>query len=328
MNTDLNKASFSIFSALLLSAFFALLYAPAAALAGAKDGLSVCAAIIVPSLFPFLVLSSMATQLGLPRILARYAAPVMQRVFGLSGMAAAPLLLGFLGGYPVGAAAIAELVKRDELSLNEGERLLPVCNNTGPAFIVGVAGTAIFGSGKIGLGLYLCHIIAALLLAVLFRGKGSETSCAAMDAPIAVPGFAAVLTGAVKGSVLSCLNICGFVVFFSVLRSLLDALGVFQSLTLFLAQSTNSDIGFYRSLLCGIMELGSGISSMRALAATPRNLALCSFILGFGSLSVHCQTLAAISGTKLKCARHFVGRIGHGIISAILTFLLFTLLRI
>ena len=46
------------------------------------------------------------------------------------------------------------------------------------------------------------------------------------------------------------------------------------------------------------------------------------------SSSVTAETLAAISGTKLKCARHFVGRIGHGIISAILTFLLFTLLRI
>ncbi|MBR4952936.1 MAG: hypothetical protein IKZ30_00315, partial [Oscillospiraceae bacterium] len=87
------------------------------------------------------------------------------------------------------------------------------------------------------------------------------------------------------------------------------------------------EIAFVRSLLVGILELGSGIGSMSGLLNTPLNLALASFILGFGSLSVHCQTLAVLSGTKIKCARHFVGRILIGLVSAFITLAFSTLLQ-
>ena len=59
--------------------------------------------------------------------------------------AAAPFLLGLCGGYPAGAEAVAGLVRDGTLRPEEGARLLPVCNNTGPGFIVGVAGAAVFG---------------------------------------------------------------------------------------------------------------------------------------------------------------------------------------
>lgn len=59
---------------------------------------------------------------------------------------------------------------------------------------------------------------------------------------------------------------------------------------------------------------------MSGLSPTPLNLALASFILGFGGLSVHCQTISVLEGTNMKCARHFTGRILHGALSALFTF--------
>lgn len=82
------------------------------------------------------------------------------------------------------------------------------------------------------------------------------------------------------------------------------------------------ELHFVRAFFTGLMELGCGIGSMEGLAATPANLALASFILGWGGISVHFQTLAVISGTDIKGVRHFAGRLLSGCISAAITFLL------
>ena len=89
-----------------------------------------------------------------------------------------------------------------------------------------------------------------------------------------------------------------------------------------------SAAGALFAALAGVLELGAGVSALRGAPPTPGNLALCSFLIGFGSLSVHCQTLAAASRAGLKTARHFAGRLLHGCLAALAAFLLFTLLRI
>ena len=114
---------------------------------------------------------------------------------------------------------------------------------------------------------------------------------------------------------------------FSTLRAMLDALGITSAAAGVLIERFSLPPQFAFALLTGFLELGGGISAMHGMAATVQNLALCSFLLGFGSLCVHCQTLAAVAGAKIKTARHFVGRLLHGAISAGITFLLFTLLQ-
>lgn len=322
----MKKSAFYCSLAMALAGFALLLYAPAEAAAGARRGLSVCAGVIIPSLFPFLILSSLLTALGFPRLLAKAVGPLMGTLFGVSGAAAAPLLLGLTGGYPVGAAATAELVKRGELSAEEGSRLLPFCNNTGPAFIVGAAGSGVFGSAKLGLLLYLCHILAAVAVGLLFSIGKSRRQFEKTDLTLEVNSLAEALPESVKGAVSATLNICGFVVFFSVVTALLDALGAFSGAAGLLAVHLGMELRFARALLAGFLELGGGISAMSGLAPAPANLALASFVLGFGGLSVQCQTLSAVGETDIKISRHFAGRLLHGLISAGITFFLARLL--
>ena len=46
--------------------------------------------------------------------------------------------------------------------MTEAERLLAFCNNSGPAFILGVVGVGVFGSSRVGLLLYLAHAAASI----------------------------------------------------------------------------------------------------------------------------------------------------------------------
>ena len=86
------------------AAFAALLLNAAAAAQGCRDALSVCAGLIIPSLFPFFVLSALFNRLGLPGVLGRLFAPAAVRLYGISGAGASALLIGLTGGYPAGAA--------------------------------------------------------------------------------------------------------------------------------------------------------------------------------------------------------------------------------
>ena len=81
--------------------------------------------------------------------------------------------------------------------------------------------------------------------------------------------------------------------------------------------------GVLGRLLAPVTARLFGIGAMQGLAATPQNLALCAFLIGWGGVSVHCQTAAVLAGTTLKSARHTAGRFLHGVFSVILI-LIFT----
>ena len=309
---------------LALCAFTGLLLCPAASTGGAKAGLLLCSGIIIPSLFPFAVIGNVFTELGLPQKLAGVFSPVTKKLFGVSGSGSAAFFLGITGGYPLGAISVSELYSKGILQKSEAERLLGFCNNSGPAFIISVAGSAVFGSVKIGVFLYAVHILAALLTGMLLKGR--EYPARPLSAPTSGVGLSVALTSSVKRAAASMVTVCGFVVFFSVVVGLLDAAGTLSMLTGAISSRFGTELHFSRSLLTGFLELGTGTSSMLGLRADALNLALCSFLLGWGGISVHAQASAVIREGGLSPARHTFGKLLHGGLSALITFLAFPLL--
>lgn len=206
--------------ALAAAALLALLGWPEAASGGVRGGLATCGEVIIPSLFPFFVLSAAVSELGIPQRLARRLAEPMSRLFGVSGAGASALVLGVLGGYPLGAASAADMAGRGVITPEECSRLLGFCNNSGSAFLVGAAGVGVFGSVRAGMALYACHVAAAVTSGVLMRGAHTAPAAAAPDVPEVRPG---ALARAVTASVKNILNVCGFVVIFSAVCSALDA---------------------------------------------------------------------------------------------------------
>ena len=122
----------------LMGATLALLLYPQASMEAARTGLQLCGNVIVPSLFPFFVLSSLVVELGLAGHLGRLLEGVMRPLFRVNGACASAFALGFIGGYPVGAKTAISLYQNGMCTKTEAERLLAFCNNSGPAFILGV----------------------------------------------------------------------------------------------------------------------------------------------------------------------------------------------
>ena len=109
------------------------------ALAGASEGISICLNTLIPSLFPFILLSILlAGSLSGQEIpILRPATKHCRIPKGTESL----LAIGFLGGYPVGAQNVALLHRAGQLSDQQATRMITICNNAGPAFIFGILGS-------------------------------------------------------------------------------------------------------------------------------------------------------------------------------------------
>ena len=307
-----------------LCAFAALALCSGQVIESCRYAVELCLTLILPSLFPFFVLSVLLNRLGLPGYLGRLLTPLASRIYGITGAGASALLMGLTGGYPLGAAYIADMERCGAITAREGERLLGFCNNSGPAFIIGAVGAGAFGSGKAGLLLYLCQVLSALLTGLFFRQKDycREIPPLHLDSVY----ISQALPEAVKQAMGALLNVCGFVMCFTVVVGLLDAGGAFSLLCGYLAAAFGLELQFVHAALTGVLELGSAAGALRGLAPTPLNMALAAGILGWGGISVHFQTLAVLAGSKIKGALHFAGRLISASIGMVLAYTLSMLL--
>lgn len=313
-------------TALALCAFGGLLVFPESAAEGARQGLSLCAYVIIPSLFPFAVLAGLLLELRLPDALGKLTAPLMKKLFRVSGQGSAAFFLGLAGGYPLGALTLSQMYSSGQLEKREAQRLLSFCDNCGPAFIIAMAGANIFHSSAVGFFLYGVHIAAAVLTGLILRPRKTSAVGAKSVEIKKTPDFSEGFSVSVKRATASAITVTGFVVFFSVLMALLDAVGILPQLCGRLSLALGTELHFTRSLLTGFLEIGTGIGSMRGLSVSPQNIALCAFILGWGGLSVQAQATAIIKESGLSAKSHLLGKLLHGVLSALLSFFGFMLL--
>ena len=242
-----------------------------------RDGLALCAQSVVPALFPFFVLSGLFISMGCAGVLA----PALGRLPGVSPAGASAFLLG--------ALRAAGLCGREE-----GECLLTCCNNAGPAFIFGVAGLGCFGSLRAGAALYAIHIGSAALVGLLHRRRGGS-SAGALPAAIRMRPSQALID-AVQSAAGAMVQVCAFVVFF------LTALRLLTGLT-----------GWSHPALLGFFELTNGILR---LPPTRAGFVWAAALLGWGGLSVHCQTAAVLRGAGLSFRPYLRGKALQAALSA------------
>ena len=306
----------------LLLATLALVVWPQQSMEAAKTGLQLCYNVIIPSLFPFFVLSSLVVELGLAGYVGRALEGIMRPLFNVPGCCASAVALGFIGGYPVGARTAISLYEKGMCTKTEAERLLAFCNNSGPAFILGVVGAGIFSSSRVGVLLYLAHAAASLCIGILFRfyKRGEKGGEEKGRLNFQTQRLSVAFTGSVKNSFMSTLNICAFVVFFTVVIRMLLVSGALPALSGALS-TLLSPLGMTEQwgerLLTGVLEISSGVWSLVGDGSLSGRLTMAAFMLGWAGISVHCQVLSFLGGSGLSVRTYLVGKMLHGGLSAL-----------
>ncbi len=255
---------------------------PTAVISGIGDGLETCAGVVVPSLFPFMVVSSFVAGVPGSYKITKLVSPLMRYVFRLPAAAFPALLFGLVGGYPVGCSVAAELYERGRIGCEHAQRLTLFCVNAGPAFTVTAVGAVMLGNVRLGAVLFasVCaaSLIAAVLLGFMAPVPPKESVADEENEPVS-----AVFVGSVERSAHAMLGICAWVTAFSCLFSLLGAIGL--------------DDRAIAAVRC-VCEVTGGCS----FAAQNGNIYAVAATLGWSGLSVICQVMGFVHkiGTPMK----------------------------
>lgn len=315
----------------VVSIGFALLWWPQAVAGGISRGLSICYTVIIPSLFPFIVLAGFVSRSGIDTVIGRHLERVTRFLFGLPGRCAAGILIGFVGGYPAGGAAIGELLKSGAITRQEGRRMLLFCVNAGPAFVISTVGAGLLGSARYGVILLAAHMLAAFLIGIMSRLFIPSTTVSPPSNQSAKTSIrpGAALAQSVNNACRSMLYMCGFVVLFAAIQTLGDVTGLTQGITRLIAwplETAGADVRDLDCLIPILTEVTSGC--VAASSADTLKPLLLGAALGWGGLSVHCQLTATLYEYNLMGKSFFLARLVHAALGGLFSILFLRLIPV
>ena len=293
----------------------------------AEKGIEISLSVLIPTLFPFLVLSGVFIKFGFAEKLGRLAGGFTKKIFCVGGNCSCAMVLGLISGFPVGAKTVATLYKDGACTKTDAERTLAFCNNAGPSFILGTVGVGIWQSGKTGWLLWGVQVISSVLVGVcvgrIWKGTDTESPVSKTEKfeKAEKKTFLRIFLTSVTDGAVSVLYICAFVIFFAVVVSLLLHTGIIPLTAGFLCKLFPFfDREAVENVLVGVFEMTTGVGRIGSSAPILQNLALTSAVIGWAGISVHCQVLSYICDGGLSPKPYFLGKVLQTAFATALTF--------
>lgn len=264
--------------------------------AGAQAGWWLCENVIIPSLLPILILTSIIISSNCSAVLEKTIGRIIGRLFNVSPAAAVAILLGLISGYPAGAVLTDKLYNDGRLDKATACRIMKYNFSGGIAFTIMVVGGVCYGNSGIGALLYLCNIISSVIMGALL-GVSSKKNCAESGHSVRL-SLTDAMTESVSSSIKSILSMCAYIILFSAFN------GIFA-----LPDYINP-----------LIEITNGICG----ASHRLPLDYCAFFLAFGGFCIHFQLIGIISDFGMKYFEFLISRLAGALIS-FFTARLFTL---
>lgn len=295
------KKAIIIFSALSALIIGILLIADSAGTADTiKRCIYVCLDSLIPSLFCFMVFSSILIKSGIGEILFTPLWYIMKFILHLDRKMFSIFLLSQIGGYPVGVKLLSELKDAGKEYSKEYNTALCYCYNSGPAFVVGIVGIGIYGDVKAGLIVFLSCVAANFTAAVITNVRNKPQSGVDIQFSLSVKDFSACLTDAAK----ALMNI---------------------TLAILLFNATTELIGYIISNLTGyeLPDIVKAIAEVTNIknGVTVYSLPVVTALISFGGLCVIYQ-LYILAAFKINVVRFILTRSAIAIISALFCFII------
>lgn len=268
---------------------------------------------IFPSLFPFFVISDLLMNYGFVNILGELTKKIMNKVFYLPGEASFVIIASMLSGFPSSAKFVKSLLEEQKINTEEAEYLLSFTHFSNPLFVIGVIGSTMLKSKKLGFIILFCHIISNFIIAIVIRKKREvDTSTINIDKLFTInsnKSFIQVLTSSITKTINTLILLLGIVTTFLVLSTLISNLINLNDFT--------------RAIVSGILEMTQGIKYISAvniplyLKAT-----IMTMFISFGGISIHLQIMSILSDTKVKYKNYFISRVAHASLAGVLVLVL------
>lgn len=310
-----------ILGVFLLSLLVLMLLFPEMSYKHACNGLLLWFHKILPTLFPFMVLSRMCIELGYTEYIIFPFRKVLQGLYGINGNGCYCLFMGFLCGFPMGAKTSIDLYEKNLISFKEAEFLLAFTNNLGPVYIL----TFILPSFEIGGkavvlgGFYGVPLLYGLFLRYFKYRRGFfQHELMPSQKETIYTTFSQAVQRSLECSIYVIVLLGGYMIFFQ----LLYLFPSFLSLPI-----------LNTSLLQSLLEISGGMSALAAVAADTvlysgtflESLMIAYFypclfaLLTFGGASCFFQTKSILKNNPFSMKTYLF----HKVVQSILVFFYF-----
>lgn len=243
--------------------------------AAAADAAELCMRMIIPSIFPFLVLSIFinSSLIGIRVPFLKAAAMAM----GLPEGTESILISSFLGGYPAGAQAVTQYYEAGILTRETAEKMLAFTNNAGPAFIFGIV-SHMFSQKWVPWALWIIHILSAFFVSRFINLPSTPVVLSQNKTESGTMAKAINITA----------SICGWVIIFRIINDFIIR---------YLPHASPSIITV---LITGILELSNGCLALAHVRDFALRFLICCAMLSFGGLCVALQTISVCKGLNIR----------------------------
>ncbi len=273
----------------LLAALMILMY-PADIGGAVGAAVSSCLEVMIPSLFGFTVLSVYLQSSGLYRVALKPLTVPFSRLMRLDEELCAVFILSNIGGYPVGARLISELVRQSRLSRDDAGRMLCFCYGSGPSFVISIVGQRVFGDAAAGAVIFAACFLSSLIIGCIVSCCGRRMILKPADERYDLSSGCFV--SAVMAAAKVMYTVCAMIVGFSVVTAAADIIGLTE-----LSEAVSERLGAGASaghILPSLLEISriQGIFPSSEFAAP-----LCGALLAFGGVCVILQISAVTAGS-------------------------------
>lgn len=284
---------------------------------GILSGIKTCVNVLIPSLFPFMIISSFIIQSGLSEKIGKIISPITKTFFNLPGAAGATIILSFIGGYPVGANGIESLVQKNIINKEQANRMIAFCVGAGPAFIINVVGNNLLKNKSIGNTIFISQLFASILIGIflgvrskIHGNKVEERKPQNLNSDNICNSF----VKSCLNSADSLMNMCVFVIIFSSIISLIYNTHIFFTINN-LFKNFHIPQKYCNCIIPAILEVTMGaIQSVNNLLP----IEFLTFGVSWAGICVHFQVLSSLKSIKLPYHKFVIQRLVHSIISALI----------
>lgn len=285
---------------------------PASVFEGASAGIILWFHKVLPTLFPFFVLSGMLTGTGAASWISRCFAPWICRIFSVKPQSVYAILCGFLCGYPVGSKVVADLSKKHLIGRKEGAYLLSFCNNTSPMYILNYLVLQIFQDSSLLIPTMVILMGSPVFCSFLFRrfytleeydtgnihGFEDNSTC----------NYSLLLDQTIRDSLENIAKIGGYIVIFSILNH------IFMDLS----SPSSALVAFFLASL----EITNGTELLHtAFRSFELRYIFILCLTSFGGWCCAAQTGSMIQGTGLRIFPYVIQKLITALVTSLSAFL-------
>lgn len=267
------------------------------AIQSARNALALCAKTVIPSLFPFIILSEMIVHSGLGNAIGKPFQKIFNKLFGISSPSVCAVILGAICGFPIGTKMSLSLLDSEVIDKYEAEHLISFCNNPSSSFLINIVGISLYSNSSVGMIFYCITLANSALLGIILNKIKPVKKNGHSFRSAKIVNNTSIFTSAVSNSIPSMLSICSYIIFFSVIMGCVEKLMSCIHLPKMLTVC-----------IYGLVEMTGGVTQSATLGNNILSLCFTAFFIGWSGLSVHCQMISLCNGYGLSLKKYFISK--------------------